>query len=407
MIVKKVLTVFLILFWCDCGLAHTSSLQGSDSARFKNEIDLDGSLVGGMRSETGFEDALFTIPGNLMGGDPGTPTKGIALDEVLLMLQYRKKSGLHFEAEAGVHGHGDSEMAIELEQAFAGITRKIKNHLFMILQMGKMKGAFSPEIGKHTANRYFFLQPLPYSAFFGGHYVDDGIRFEILRDSSWIWGGEYWQGHSYPAGASDQSYAWDVFGYKSFGGDEQIKVGCWVHYAKALRRVDERLNGSHQHGIQSTNVTLVEFGGDQQTMGIHGSWRWNGINGLQGRIVGEWMSVELDGNVSDASRLSTLSGEHRGGWLQSELHIGKQVWAIHYSQLVLKNHLIGPGSAILIDETGLSSPSHNPNSEGISVQQQWLPELALRLEWQRVEMDQESDYWGISLLWQESLKYSF
>lgn len=405
--IKKIFFVLLPMLWCGYGVAHTGNLKNSDQAWFKNEVNLNWSLLSGVRSETGLEDRLFTIPGNLMGGDPATPTRGFALDEALLMLRYRKESGAHFEVEAALHGHGGRETSLELEQAYGGMTKQIKDDLYVILQTGKMKGAFSPEIGKHAANHYFYLQPLPYIAFFGGHYVDNGIRLEILKSSSGVLGAEYWQGQSFPAGATDETYAWDVFGYKAFGENQQIKLGCWVHFAKADQRIDERLDSGHQHNNQATNTAIVQFSGDQQVAGVHGSWGWTGLKGIQGRIVGEWMSVEQDGDLSDASRLSSITGKHKGAWLQSEIQLGKQTWSLHYSELILKNHLIGAGSAILIEEAGLSAPDSNPTSQGVSVQKPILSSLNLRLEWQKLDTKNAEDYWGVSVLWRESLKYSF
>jgi hypothetical protein len=347
------------------------------------------------------ENNLWQIPGLLMGGDAHSPQKGFALDEINLSLEWTNAEQIMAGFEFGKHGDHNSQF----EQAYAGARIPVSDGITGSLLVGRLKARFSPENGSHAHARTFSENNLIYDAFFGGHYVDEGARFELKTGSLFL-GTELWRGGQFPATSGSGGEAQDVYLYWQPGANNwRGTLGGWIFHARADDRTDSRLNDDHQHtNTTSNSANNVQFDGSHLITGLHASLLWRPTSSWQMGATVEIQRVVVDGYLSDLTRIAELEGRYTGYWIKPEISYGNHQFGFRYARLNLDNHLTGAGAPVLISESGLADMERDPDWMGVSYRFQWHQDLSIRLEWTRNQsIEAGANYAGIGLLWGATL----
>jgi hypothetical protein len=372
----------------------------------KNGVSVTTGLAATYRADIEEQTTVWQIPGKQMGGDSWYPEPGFSLDEASLAAAYRAQSGVIAAAEINAHHGADPE----IEQAWAGYASPLSDtQPAWQVAAGRLKGAFSPETALHASQRAFSDNRLLDNAFYGGHFRDNGLQ-AVAAGTNWVSGLELWGGDNFPGSAGTGGGTQDLFAYWS--GQQAAfrwKAGGWLLHARADDRVDDRLESGHSHGSTVTTTdNPVRFDGKEEHLGLHVEANYTVANDLQFGLSAELIFAEVTGDLRDNTRTATLDGSYRGFWIQPAVSwSGNQHLAVRYERLVLKNHLSGPGAAILAESGGLQSSGDDPTSFGVSYR--FYPvtktdsadgwhNLGIRLEWTRADAGIEDDYFGLGLV---------
>ena len=143
----------------------------------------------------------FHLEGMPLGGEARLQDEGLSLWETELTASANVDNLFYGQTTIGLHTH-DGDIEVDIEEAFI-------DTLALPAGLGLRFGRFYSSVGylneKHTHMWDFADTPLPYQAFLGGQYRDDGIR------ASWIapldtlfleFGAETLSGDSYPGGGN-------------------------------------------------------------------------------------------------------------------------------------------------------------------------------------------------------------
>ena len=142
----------------------------------------------------------YMIPGFPLGGEAGPLPEGLALGETEINISANvdDKFTAWLTAPIAIE---DGEAGIEIEEAWietmtlpAGLT----------LRMGRYFSNIGYLNTKHAHSWDFADQPLPYQAFLGGQYLDDGVGLRWLAPTEFYleFGGEINRDANYPAGGA-------------------------------------------------------------------------------------------------------------------------------------------------------------------------------------------------------------
>ena len=391
--------LLLIIFFLSTVASADSSHHGSQTS--SDKVSMTAGISTTFRNNSLSEDTLWQIPGILMGGDSHPTEEGISLDEASVELEWKSPESVFAGFELSQHGDHN----IEFEQAFAGLDILMSEQVQSSLNVGRIKARFSPENGTHASARLFSENNVIYDAFYGGAYVDEGARFEI-HSNDIIFGTEFWKGRQFPSTAGSDGGAQDVYVYWNPSiRDWKITFGAWFFRAKADSRKDDRADDSHQHSNSATSIAdLTQFKGRHLISGVHGSFIWEPDSNWKFRSSFEIQKVNVDGELSDATRLAKLEGRYTGIWIQPELHFQRHELALRYARLKLDIHVVGPASQLLIEDSGLKDIGRDPDCLGISYGYQLFSNLRLRLEWTRNRTTSNTEHYaGIGLRWRSDI----
>lgn len=364
------------------GLAFSSALAAHGGATLRDGVDVKASALAGYTHLDREQDALWQVPGVLLGGDAHGAEPGFALHEATLSLLAGSDSGSFALLETGVHGHADAS-DIELEQALVGWTMS-SGAQDLTFTAGRMTAIFSEEYGRHASDASFTRKPLVYDLFLGRHHNDTGARatwqMQLPGHQTLNSGLELYRGDAFPATTGTSANAGDLFGHWRYQGDQHSAgIGLWYYFGKASERTDQRLTSDHSHS-GTTNVSNVRFTGDTGIAGLSGHWRWLYTEAKSLTLSGEYLQVNAKGRVQDDTHLAQLRGKHAGAWLQVALACASHELALRYDRVVLDNHLSGSGATVLADSANLQTDDHEPQMFSFAWQWQFDPDLALRLE---------------------------
>lgn len=310
-------------------------------------------------------DEAWLIPGTLMGGEVYGSEQGAQLDEASVGLRYGTLNNFFASLEVGSHAHG-SEYDLELEQASLGQYLEWQDYEISV-EAGRMKALFSPTNTQHLNATNFERQSLLYSAFVGGHYVNNGLRALIKREtsdhSSWLVGAELWDGDAFPATSSGGVNAYDLFAYYDTSGEYQgvhgkaqgwhLNIGLWHLGTQSENRKDDRFSSGHSHGGASSTLEDIRFSGDHHITGLRAALSWDFSSHITLDSTSEVIWNEGDGEVRDQTRLADLDFEHLGASQEFGIGSGQHRIGFRYEWLGLKNTLSGPGAAILAQDANL------------------------------------------------------
>lgn len=159
----------------------------------------------------------YAIPGVPAGGESGLADEGLSIGES------------EFVFTASVDDWFSSRVTLALEQEDGDFEASLEEAFIDTLSMPASTalrfGRFYSSIGylndKHAHNWDFADQALPYSAFLGSQYGDDGLQFSWLAPTSFYLelGGEVFRGSNYPAAGDAHNGFGTQTLFANIGGD--------------------------------------------------------------------------------------------------------------------------------------------------------------------------------------------
>lgn len=210
------------------------------------------------------DPAGYFIPGFPLGGEAGPVERGLSIGETELDFSANVDDKFTAWLTTPIVIE-DGEAKIEIEEAWIETTA--------------LPGGFSARFGrffsgigylneKHSHTWDFADQPLPYQAFLGNQYLDDGVQLRWLAptDTYMEFGAEVLQGSRYPAGGSDNSGFGSYSLFANIGGDVGASNSWLAGVSYLDTSVVDRPSGAKDDPLI--------FNGDSTLIIAHLVWKW-------------------------------------------------------------------------------------------------------------------------------------
>lgn len=287
--------------------ASASAGRGS-SAAFNPAIGVIFQGQAWSQSDTADSAA---VPGFPFGGEAGPLPAGLAIGEAEINMSANvdDKFTAWLTAPLVIE---DGESGIEIEEAWIETTALPAG---FSARFGRFFSAIGYLNNKHAHGWDFADQPLPYQAFLGDQYLDDGVQLRWIAPSDVYVevGSEVFRGSRYPAAGAAQS----GYGARSVFANIGADLGSDASWLAGI---------SHLHASSIDRAAGDEddpflFSGDAATSIAHFVWKWapNGNWKQRNMVVqGEMMWRDEDGSYTlpGAAPLA-YHGKQRGWYLQA------------------------------------------------------------------------------------------
>jgi outer membrane murein-binding lipoprotein Lpp len=192
----------------------------------------------------------------------------------------------------------------------------------LALRMGRFFSNIGYLNSHHAHTDKFFDRPLPYQAFVGNQYGDDGVQLRWVAPTELFLevGGELFRGENPPSGGAANSGAGVRTLFAHAGGD----IGSEQAWLAGLSMLDSRSEGSEDG-----------FTGDSRLYIADATWKWApGGNFKDGGLTlrGEYFLDDRDGEFvdpADATIVEAWQGKRRGAYLEGVYRINRN-WETGY-----------------------------------------------------------------------------
>ena len=275
---------------------------------------LDGVYEHRSKDPAGYQRAGFPLVGEGAGGD-----QGFQLGESEISLAANIDDAFYGQLTLALESE-DGETEVGLEEAYIETTKLPEGFK---LRAGRFFSNIGYLNSRHAHTDLFSTRPLPYQAFLGSQYGDDGVqvRWVAPTDTFFELGGELFRGARYPAegAAHDGVGAGTLFAHA--GGDVGISHS-WLAGVSWLR-ADPR---DGEDGFSGrNNLYVLDF-----------TWKWapNGAYKDAGIVLrSEAFIDDRDGIVMDAEDPDAFgqvwNGRRRGAYVEGLYRFNRR-WDIGY-----------------------------------------------------------------------------
>lgn len=351
-----------------------SSQESANGNAFNPAISiiLNGSYSGHSLDPDSYQRSGFPLV-----GEGGPSARGFSLGE----------SEISFAANIDDRFYGQVTVALGSEESAVGVEEAFVDTNTLPGGMSLRIGRFFSGIGylnsHHAHTDKFFDRPLPYQAFLGNQYGDDGmqLRWVAPTDTFLELGAEIFRGDAFPAAGAGRGGAGTRALFAHAGGD----IGVETAWLAGLSALDARSEGSEDG-----------FTGDSRLYIADATWKWAPEGNFKdGGITlrGEYFLEDRDGSYFDADSESSVpwNGRRRGAYLEAVYRINRR-WEAGYRFDRLWN---GSGSPI----AGDYDPRRN------SVMLSWLNSefSLLRLQYSQERPNSEDTDNALTLQYQMNL----
>ena len=316
-------------------VSQQSNQQSASSFNPGIGVILNGKLLS--QNPNDFE---FTLPGFFQGGEIGAGDAGLAVGETELNLSANIDDKFYGSITLAF---GDGEAAVE--EAYL-------QSLALPYGLGLKAGRFFSSIGylsgRHTHTDDFSERPLPYEAFLGGQFGDDGIQLSWLANTDMFWesGIEMYRGDSFPAsGAAHRGIgSWSAFTH----------IGADIDDSSSWRAGVSVLNSN---AIERTSAIGETFTGDSDLTIFDFVWKWapNGNASVNNaKIQGEYLSREESGVFTPITGITNNYQADQNGWYLQGIYQFMPQWRVglRYSTLQADD-LDSTFSGTVLDNQGI------------------------------------------------------
>ena len=292
-----------------------------------------GAVLIGTYGSVDLDEEEYAIPGFLLGPETGPGLDGLSLGESELNFNANIDDKFFGNLTFALAEH-EGELEVELEEAFIQTTA-----LPASLQL--TAGRFFSGIGYlnqfHRHADDFVDRPLPYQAFLGGQYLDDGVQLRWLAPTPMYLelGAELLRGDRFPAaGAVDGAGAWSVFAKTGgdFGLGHSWQAGVFHHAADVAGRdggghghEDEE---EHEDEVPGEEEEALAFFGDSDLSGVDFVYKWapGGNAAVRNfQLQGEYFRRDEDGIFGE-----TIYRGDQHGWYLQGVYQFRPGWRVGY-----------------------------------------------------------------------------
>lgn len=330
----------------------------------------------------------YAVQGFPFGGEAGPISEGLGIGETELIFNANvdDKFAAWLTAALALE---DGEAVVEIEEAWVEATALPAG---FGLRFGRFFSGLGYLNGKHSHTWDFADQPLPYQAFLGDQYLDNGVQIRWLAPTDLYLelGGELFQGSRYPAGGNAHSGFGSYSLFANFGGD----VGSSNSWLAGVSYLDstaiDRPSGDE-------NDPLV-FDGASTLTSAQFIWKWspNG-NWKQKNFVfqSEIFWRREDGDYMLPGAVPLLYDVNQQGWYAQAVYQPLPRWRVGGRIDGLSSDNPGP----LFDGTALAAPTTDPMRYSLMADWSNSEFSRLRLQFTKDEAGPSHDtQWGIQYI---------
>lgn len=292
--------------------ATTTDAGGANGNAFNPAITL---ILNGAYSAHSLDPDSYARSGFPLVGEGGPSPRGFSLgeSEISFAATIDDKFYGQLTVALGSEG-GDTEVGIE--EAYIETTGLANG---FTARAGRFFSNIGYLNGHHAHTDKFYDRPLPYQAFLGNQYGDDGVqlRWVAPTDTFLEIGGEVFRGESFPAGGAARNGAGSRSLFAHAGGD----IGDETSWLAGVSVLDARSEGAEDG-----------FSGDTRLWVADATWKWApGGNFKDGGVTlrGEYFLEDRDGEWSDGEGVSEWNGRRHGAYVEGAYRINRR-WETGY-----------------------------------------------------------------------------
>ena len=361
-----------VLLAAVCAVPTVAAAAGSNA--FNPDIAL---ILSGTYADIQHDPANYAIPGFALPADSGPGTRGFSIGE----------------SELAMYANIDPDWYGMLTFAMAGDnTTSVENAFVQTTGLGHgltvRGGRFFSGIGylneQHAHTWDFVDTALPYVAFLGGQYKDDGVqlRWVAPTDLYTEFGAEWMAGSNFPAGgnANNGRGTWSAFVHvgDDVGDSSSWRAGLSYLASKSVARTTTSSAGDDK------------FTGNSKLIVADFVWKWapEGNNYDRNfKLQAEYMRNTNDGDFTPAGGAATTYNGKASGWYVQGIYQFVHGWrvGIRHDQLKADD----PGAAFA--GTVLDTQGHTPMRNSIMVDYSNSEFSRLRLQFNRDESGPVAD----------------
>jgi hypothetical protein len=296
-------------------LASSGDAGSSNANAFNPAISI---ILNGSYSHHSLDPAAYTRAGFPLVGEGGPSANGFSLGESEMSLAANIDEKFYGQLTLAA-GSEDGEDHIGVEEAFIDTTALPAG---WNVRLGRFYSNLGYLNSHHTHTDNFFDRPLPYQAFLGGQYGDDGVQVRWVAPTAFFLelGGEAFRGERYPSAGARNGGAGTKTLFAHVGGD----VGDeneWLAGVSMLR---------------SSAVSGEDgFSGDGTLYVADGTWKWAPQGNFKDgglTLRGEYFLDHRDGAFVDATDPAVSvdwRGMRRGAYAEAVYRLNRQ-WDVGY-----------------------------------------------------------------------------
>ena len=301
------------------GVAASSSGSGGSSGGGANAFNPAISIIlNGSYSHHSLNPEAYSRAGFPLAGESGPSPNGFSLGE----------SEVSFASNIDDKFYGQLTMAMESENGedHLGVEEAFIDTTTLPGGFNLRMGRFFSNIGylnsHHAHTDSFFDRPLPYQAFLGGQYGDDGVQLRWVAPTPVFLelGGEMLRGQPYPSGGAQHGGVGTKTVFAHVGGDAGSN-NEWLVGASMLRtRTADGEDG---------------FSGDANVYIADATWKWAPQGNFKDggiTIRGEYLLDDRNGIYNDpADPLNSAlwSGQRHGAYVEGVYRFNR-TWDLGY-----------------------------------------------------------------------------
>jgi len=274
---------------------------------------LNGSYTGHSLDPDAYQRSGFPLVGE------GAPSaKGFSLGESELSLAANIDDKFYGQLTLAI-GSEDGETELGIEEAFVDATSLPGG---VALRLGRFFSNIGYLNSRHAHTDKFFDRPLPYQAFMGNQYGDDGVQLRWVAPTDIFVevGAELFRGQNYPSGGGANSGAGVRTLFAHAGGN----VGNENEWLAGVSMLDSRSEGSEDG-----------FVGDNRLYIADATWKWAPEGNFKDgglTVRGEYFLDDRDGEFidpEDSSISQAWKGKRKGAYVEGVYRINRN-WETGY-----------------------------------------------------------------------------
>jgi len=307
-----------------------AAAQGANGNAFNPAISivLNGSYSGHTLDPDAYWRSGFPLVGE------GVPSaRGFSLGESEISFAANIDDKFFGQLTVAMGGE-DGGTEVGVEEAFVETTALPNN---LSLRAGRFFSNVGYLNSHHAHTDKFFDRPLPYQAFLGNQYGDDGVQLRWVAPTDLFLelGGELFRGENFPAGGAANGGNGVRTLFAHVGGDISDE-SSWL---AGVSEIDARADGAEDG-----------FSGDTRLLIADATWKWApGGNFKDGGVTlrGEYFQEDRDGawtDPNDADHVLPWNGKRDGAYAEAVWRINRR-WEAGYRYDWLSGLDAGPFGA--------------------------------------------------------------
>ncbi|HEX2596361.1 MAG TPA: hypothetical protein VHL61_07880 [Luteimonas sp.] len=301
--------------------APAGASSGSNANAFNPAISI---ILNGSYSHHSLDPANYLRAGFPLAGGAGPSANGFSLGESEVSFASNIDDKFYGQLTLTAESE-DGQDHIGVEEAFVDTTSLPDN---FSLRVGRFYSNIGYLNSHHAHTDNFFDRPLPYQAFLGNQYGDDGVQLRWVAPTSMFLelGGEMFRGENYPSGGAQNGGIGTRTLFAHVGGDVGIE-NSWLAGVSVLKT----------HAANADDG----FSGENTLYIADGTWKWapngntkDGGLTLRGEYFfdkrnGEFLFDTNSTNTPQLPLVTAWDGMRRGAYLEGVYRLNR-TWDVGY-----------------------------------------------------------------------------